>query len=218
MSFSLGVFDVFTYAATGSLYVACLAYVLDRLALVDLGQVQTANTTVLLLGVLLLAYLLGHMFYVVGELIDRIVPGQQDHRLRAGARLGERVPGERSKVIAKMDPHLLLAGIEIRAREAAQEVTRLRAVGLALRNCVPAWTIATAISVIEVFTSGRPIVAVVAAAFFLATTWMTVRRGRDLRAWAVMKTFELAYWMPELIGPKGPTVAGSPATAAGEQG
>jgi hypothetical protein len=35
VSFTFGVYDVFTHAATGSLYAACMAYLLSRLGWVD---------------------------------------------------------------------------------------------------------------------------------------------------------------------------------------
>ena len=198
MSFTFGVFDVFTYAATGSLYVSCLAYALDRLGWIRVEQFSDSNTTVLLLGLLLVSYLLGHMAYWLGEVIDHVIPGRRDGYARARERFILQLPTDRGRRLANLPPHLLLGGIEIHAREASQEVTRLRAVGLALRNASPAMLLAAIIAVLEVFASERPLVAGSATVLFLVAAWAVAQRGRALRAWAVMKTLELAYWIPEI--------------------
>lgn len=201
MSFALGVFDVFTYAATGSLYVSSLVYILNRMGWVPFNQLVAVDSTLLVPSLLLLSYLGGHVAYWFGETIDRVVPGRWDRHNETRSRFTERVPGDRSRMLAALHPHLLLAAIEIRAREAAQEVSRLRAVGLALRNSAPALLIAAGISAVEVFASPRPAPASAGTLLLLGSAWVLIRRGRDLRAWAVMKTLELSYWIPEVAVP-----------------
>jgi len=74
MSFTLSIFDLFAYTIPGSLYLAVLAYVSDRLGWVALGSTQKLNTTVLLVGAALASYLLGHITYRLGQFIDRTLP------------------------------------------------------------------------------------------------------------------------------------------------
>ena len=66
MSITLGVYDVFGYAAPGSLYLALLAYVGSRLGWFDPMQLLRANTALTVIGAALASYLLGHMTYVLG--------------------------------------------------------------------------------------------------------------------------------------------------------
>jgi hypothetical protein len=198
MSFALGVFDVFTYAATGSLYVACLIYILNRTGWLPFGELMAVDSTLLLPSLLLLSYLSGHVAYWLGEILDRVLPGRWNRHRQARSRFISRVPGDRARMLAGMHPHLLLAAIELRAPEASHEVSRLRAVGLALRNSAPALLLASVVAAVEVFASPRPMPASIATLLLLGAAWSLVRRGRDLRAWAIMKTLELSYWIPDV--------------------
>ena len=63
MSFTLSIFDLFGYAVPGSLYLALLAYVSNRLGWPNLGPTKDLNTTVLIISIALVSYLLGHVTY-----------------------------------------------------------------------------------------------------------------------------------------------------------
>lgn len=93
------------------------------------------------------------------------------------------------------DPFVLLAVAELRAREIAVEVGRLRAAGLMLRNRVPALLLALLVAAYEaVAGSDRP-AAAASAALLLLGSYAAARRGQKMRKWAVSKTLEIAYWV-----------------------
>ena len=198
MSIALGVFDLFTGVATGSTYIAWLAYVLYRLGWWPTEELRDANSTLLFGGLLVGSYLVGHMIYRLGEFQDRLIPGQSSRHERAARQFVARNPDARARELTEFDPALLLAGVEIHARETSQEVNRLQAVGLTMRNSAPAMVLAAGVSIVEIFASARPLLAAVSGALFLAGGWALTRRGRQLRDWAVLKTLELAYWLPEV--------------------
>src|SRR5215470_5132676 len=74
MNITLGVFDVFTYAVPGSLYLALLTYIADRLGWIDPTRIFQGNTTLLIIAGAVLSYLLGHITYWVGEQLARRYP------------------------------------------------------------------------------------------------------------------------------------------------
>jgi predicted benzoate:H+ symporter BenE len=58
MSLTLSIYDLFAYAIPGSLYLALLAYLGDRLGWVSLEGATSLSTTILLIGAVLASYLL----------------------------------------------------------------------------------------------------------------------------------------------------------------
>lgn len=195
MSLTLGVFDLFTYAAPGAMYVALIAHIAIRLGWFDTHQVADANTTLLLLGLLLASYVIGHVTYRLGTVLD-LVTRRRPTQARTDFR--ERVGTAKARRLVELDPALLLAAAEIHAKEAAVEVSRLRAVGLMLRNAAPATIFAAVTALVECLTGSDPALTLTAAALFLVATAGLLLQGARLRRWAVMKTYELAYWLPEV--------------------
>jgi hypothetical protein len=61
MSISLGLFDLFTYIVPGSLYLALVAYVADRLGWIGIGQFKDVPSLVLFGGIVIASYLLGFL-------------------------------------------------------------------------------------------------------------------------------------------------------------
>jgi hypothetical protein len=73
MNLTLSIFDLFAYTVPGSLYLALLAYVSDRVGWLDLSGASNLNTTVLLIGAALVCYLLGHLTYRLGRFVDGVL-------------------------------------------------------------------------------------------------------------------------------------------------
>jgi len=195
VTLALGIFDVFTYAIPGSLYLTLLVYVAARAGWLPLDAAGGFDTSVLLIGVALASYLLGHVTYRLGSLLNRLVP-PRDH-LRAGAarEFTDRVPGAKARRLASVDPQLLLAAVEARSKDVAVEISRLRAVGLMLQNAAPALLLGGLVAVVELAAGPRPPAAACCAALLFAGALAAVRRGRTLRRWSLMKTYELAFWV-----------------------
>jgi hypothetical protein len=199
MNFTLSIFDLFAYTIPGSLYLVLLLYISDRLDWLDLRGAENLNTALLLIGAALASYLLGHITYQLGRLVDRVLlpswraglPGPKQQFL-------SHVPTPKARLLVQVDPYLLLTAAEIRAQEGAVEISRLRAGGLMLRTAVPALLLGFIVSLVElVIGNNRPFAALYSMVFILAAL-SALRHGREQSEWAVHKTFEVAFWIPEV--------------------
>jgi hypothetical protein len=193
----VGVFDLFTYCIAGSLYLALAGYVSDRVGLIDLVALGTVNGILLVIGVVVLSYLLGLLAYPLGELVNRAVPRR---RRSPREEFRRRNPAARDRDYVNADTFLLLAALQLRDMEAATEVNRLRSGGLMARNAAPALTLATVTALVEVFTSGHPVLAVSCAVVFAGGSLALIRVGRRLGHMASLKTLELCFWLPDIDG------------------
>jgi hypothetical protein len=70
MSLALGIFDIFTYAIPGSLYLLLGAYVASRLGWVNLGDLGTSPSVILVAAIIIASYLAGHLTYALGTAVD----------------------------------------------------------------------------------------------------------------------------------------------------
>jgi hypothetical protein len=191
----VGVFDLFTYTVAGGLYLALIGYVANRLDLIELGALNSVNGVLLVIGAVVLSYLCGILAYPLGSLLNRVVPG----RLREPrAEFRRRNPAARDRDFVNADPFLLLAAIQLHDMDAATEVNRLRATGLMSRNAGPALALAAVTALVEVFTSGHPLLAALCAVVFAPAAVLLVVQGRRVGFMASMKTLELSFWLPDI--------------------
>jgi len=197
MSLTLSIYDLFAYAIPGSLYLALLAYVGNRLGWVSLEEATSLSTTILLIGATLASYLLGHLTYQLGRFVERALPGS-GRTISDGQRgFLAHAPGPQSESLVERDPYFLFNAALIRAKEAALEVSRFRAGALMLRNSVPALILALIVSLIEVVGGEHRLLAGCSAALFLAGAVSALRHSREQATWAVETTYQIAYWMAE---------------------
>jgi hypothetical protein len=126
MNVTLSVFDLFAYAIPGSLYLSMIAYLLNRTGWVDFSAAANLNTAVLLVGAGLASYLTGHITYELGRALNFRLPGWEQALSSIREDFLARVPPEPGRVVVQAHPSILLAAAEIRAREAAVEISRLR--------------------------------------------------------------------------------------------
>jgi hypothetical protein len=196
MNLALSIFDLFAYAIPGSLYLAILVYISQRLGWVNLAPAASLNATALV-GVTLASYLLGHITYQLGRFVDGVLPwrkGMPDVRQE----FVTRVPTSKARFLVQADPFLLLAAAEVEAKEAAIEISRLRAGGIMLRNSVPALTLAFAVCVTEFVAGTNQLFTACASFVFLFAAFAALRHGRELAEWAISKTLQVAYWTTEV--------------------
>jgi hypothetical protein len=198
MSFTLSVFDLFASAIPGSLYLAVFVYVSGRLGWLDLGLFQQFNTTVVFIGAALASYLIGHITYPLGLFVNRTVPLWRNARPQMQRDFLARVPPPKGQLLVQADPFLLLAAAEVRAREVAVEISRLRSNGIMLRNAVPALIMASAVSLFELLAGSNPSFAASCTVVFLLVAIAALRHGRTVTTWAVSKTMEIAFWTMDL--------------------
>jgi hypothetical protein len=197
MSLALGVFDLFTYTAPGAVYLAVLLFV-GREAGLAPDPLASTNTTLLLVAGLLASYLLGHATYRLGSVLDFLTRRSAEWT-EIQQRFVARTRSPRARDLVRLDPVILLSAAEVLAKDAALEISRLRAVGLMLRNVAPALLIAAVVAVVEASTGNHPWPSAGCAVLLVAAAVGLFTQGFRLRSWAVYKTYELCYWLPEVI-------------------
>lgn len=193
---AVSIFDLLTYAVSGSLYLALLSYVAVRLHLVDLGSVGSTPALVLAVMAVLVSYLLGYLAYPLGEAMNRIVPRRR--RRNAKKEFVGRVPAAASRDYVHADPHLLLSAIELHNKDVALEVTRVRAAGLMLRSSAPALMLGVVAAILEAIFGSKPWVAAGCAVLLAVWSVSLIAQGRKFGLWATLKTLELCFWLPDI--------------------
>jgi hypothetical protein len=196
VSFAIGIFDLFTYAIPGSLYLAFLGYLAARLHWVDPAAAGRAPVVLLTIGVAVVSYLLGYVAYSVGERVERILPTWRRRRPRE--EFHRRVPAAAGREFVEADRFLLLSALQLHDKDVALEVTRVRANGLMLRNAAPPLLFGFAAAVVELVLGANPLLAIFAAVLCLGGFGSLIAQGRRLRHWAGLKTLELCFWLPEV--------------------
>jgi hypothetical protein len=189
----VGVFDLFTYAIAGGLYLALAGYVASRVDLVDLAALNGTNGVLLVIGAVVLSYLCGIVAYPLGAAMNKLLPGG---RGQARTEFLRRNPTARDRPFVRADSFLLLSALQMHDMDAATEVNRLRASGLMARNSGPALALASVTALVEVFTSGHPVPALVCAVVFAPASVLLILEGRRLGHMASIKTLELCFWLP----------------------
>jgi hypothetical protein len=164
---------------------------------VSLEGATSLSSTVLLIGVALASYLLGLLTYQLGRFVESALPGSGKTVSNGQRWFLTYASGPQAESVVERDPYFLFTAALIRAKEAALEVSRFRAGALMLRNSVPALILALIVSLIEVVGGEHRLVAVCAAALFLAGAVAALRHSREQAVWAVETTFQIAYWMAE---------------------
>lgn len=198
MRVSVGIFDVFTYAIPGSLYLAFGFYIAVRLDWIEVGRLADVPVILLIGGIVIISYLLGHFTYVFGSLVDRVFPFWRRTGDDARREFLRRVPAAQGRAYVRADGSVILSGIEMRDKEAAQEISRLRATGLMVRNCCVPLLAGCVAAVVEAFIGADEPVAIVCAVLLGLSGVAASRDNQILRHWASLKTLETAFWMPEI--------------------
>jgi len=108
LSLSLGLFDVFTYMAPGSLYLSVLLFVTSRSHLVNLGSLKDMPSIVLLAGVQIASYLLGWAAEPMANVLIRTMHARAASN-QAAARQGfaSMVPSTAGRPFVHADIYLL---------------------------------------------------------------------------------------------------------------
>ncbi|CAO5165822.1 conserved membrane hypothetical protein [Frankia sp. AiPs1] len=198
MNLSLSVFDIFAYSVPGSLYLALILFVLDQLSWVDLAQVGDYNTTLVTVGGIVASYILGNLTYAPRRFLGRWEPRWLGRRWSARREFLERFPPARTMTFVRVDRALLFAAIEIRVPDSAVEISRVRASGIALRNAGLAFLLAAVVAVVELAAGRERLLSAGCLVGFLAAFVSATRTGHELARWAALKTYEVAYWLPEI--------------------
>lgn len=196
VTFAVGIFDLFTYAIPGSLYLAFFAHVIARLHLLGGGAMAGTPAWLLVVFVVLLSYLFGYLAYPAGAAANRIVPRRRERN--PSQEFLRRVPTSEGRDFVNADKFLLLSALELHDKDVAVAVTRLRAAGLMLRNSAPPLALGFGAAVVELFVGRNPALAAGCAVLLLGGFVAFIVQARRLAHWAAMKTLELCYWLPDI--------------------
>ncbi|RSM86662.1 hypothetical protein DMH04_13560 [Kibdelosporangium aridum] len=196
MTIAVGVFELFTYAIPGSLYVALFTFIAARAHWIDLAAVLRSPSFLLVIAVVLLSYLLGYLAYPLGLLAHKILPERRNHA--AIEEFLRRNPSAKDRPFVQADPFLLLAAIQLQDVEVGADASRVRATGLMLRNCAPPAFLGAVAAIVELFVGRSPVFAITCAVLFTVASIGLVVQGRRLTYWARLRTLEIAFWIPEI--------------------
>ena len=195
MTFALGIYDLFAYSIPGFLYMSVFGYIANRVGWIafDLKDLKDVPSLLIVLGVAIAAYLIGHVTWPLSRLVDRL-----SHRLwpwpDAAKIILERDPDVEKIGYLRHSRFLLQARAELTNREVASEISRMRAIGLMLRNCTIPLLIASMCAVVELAVGEQKMFAgVLATLLFLAALGAGIQ-SRTMGQWSILKTFELSYW------------------------
>lgn len=67
-----------------------------------------------------------------------------------------------------------------------------------LRNSVPPLILGCILALVELIAGGSRSFAAFYAVVFVLAALAALRHGRELSEWAVQKTYQVAYWLPEV--------------------
>jgi hypothetical protein len=174
MSITLGIYDVFSYAIPGILYLFTFNEVLKLLGLMpfDLAQLNNAAYGILLV---LLAYLVGHLFDQISHFIwyRRFYARKSEER--AYARI-KSLPDVRADFVPMQWP-VLLSVIRHNDMELCNTIDKNKATSIMLRNVSFALFLLAIVSVISIFISGFSLISLLVVISSLIGCIVALRRG-----------------------------------------
>jgi hypothetical protein len=197
MSLSLGIYDVFSYAIPGSLYLALGAYIVGRLHLAEVTKLAHGPTVLVVGGIIVASYLLGFVTYPLASAIEGLL---RFHKSSEDAR-GDfllRCPAAQDRPYAQADMRLLQAAAEVLGPDVSQEILRLRAVGIMTRNCAIPLLLTCITAAVSAIAGTRISLSLVVAFLCAAAAAAAVWQARRFRHWSHLKTLEICYWIPEI--------------------
>ena len=180
MSITLGIYDVFSYAMPGILYLFTLneGLRLLRLPFVDISQLNN-NSHLVLVG--LLSYLVGHLFDFISHYVwyRRFYPGESAERAYSSFEAY-------SGLKPDFDPHqwsMLLSVIRHDNMEVCNTIDKNKATSIMLRNVSFALFLLTIVFAISAFVSGFSLVYFLGAIATLVGSIVSLRRGDTFNQW-----------------------------------
>ena len=187
MSITLGIYDVFSYAIPGILYLFSFNEVLRLLKLpfVDVSQL---NSTLHIVVLSLLAYVMGHLFDYISHYVwyRRFYPGKSEERafsrFKTSSGLGSDFkPNEWS---------ILLSVIRHDNTEVCNSIDKNKATSIMLRNVSFALFLLTVIFAVSAFISGFSLVYLLGSIATLISSIVALRRGDVFNQWFYMLIFQ----------------------------
>ncbi|SFB40248.1 hypothetical protein SAMN05216266_11059 [Amycolatopsis marina] len=199
MTFAVGIFDLFTYTVPGLSYLSLFTYLAWRFGLVDVQLLGRSNTLVLVIGVVVVSYVLGHVGEGINAILRRMVRRRE---LPSGAdartEFVGRVPAAVGRSFVDADRAILLAAISLHERELVAEIDRLRASGLMIRGIGATFVLGAGVAAVEVFTGGRWLIACLALLTLSLMAIASLLQSRKMHRWADLRILEICFWIPDI--------------------
>lgn len=196
MSFSFGVFDIYANIIPGSMYMSVMLYLADRYGRLDIEDLGEIDTTILILGFAIAAYLLGQVLGPAAGLLTSRIPLWKQTIEDARREFVERNEDLVNRRFVQADPHTLLAGIRHSSVESAATIDMLKAQGILLRNMSLGFFVGGTIAVLEVAFGSDHAFAATSMLILVSMSLLALRQGRRLTFWSWTATFEAAVWLP----------------------
>ena len=196
MTFAVSIFDLFSFGIPGALQLSILVYVLDRVGVVHFHTVASTPTALMVAGAVVGSYLLGRLWHPLGTQLERLVPRWRQSPDAARREFLVRVPQAQDRSYVHADPALLLAAAEMRDKDAAGDIVRMRAQSLMLRNTALALAVAVVVALVELAVGHHRPLAGGSAVLLLLAALSAMREGRNLWHVSRLKTLEICFWIP----------------------
>jgi hypothetical protein len=180
------------------MYLAIFAYVAHRFGWIDLTQAENISSVLLIIAISIASFLLGHITYPLAKMTEQVFRLQELRTLDAKRAFMEKCPGSSSRHFLHADIFVLLVAAELHDREVATEISRLRAVGLMLRNSSLALAFATVTALAQLTLGGGRLPATLCVVVCMLATVGSYWQGQTLRHWANIKTLEICSLIPDI--------------------
>jgi MFS family permease len=187
VSITLGIYDVFSYAIPGILYLFSFneGLRLLRLPFIDISQLNSTSYLVLLV---LLSYLVGHLFDYISHYIwyRRFYPGKSEERAFSRFKVS-------SGVMQDFKPQqwsILLSVIRHDNTEVCNSIDKNKATSIMLRNVSFALFLLSIVFVISAFISGFSLIFLLGAIATLISSIIALRRGDVFNQWFYMLIYQ----------------------------
>jgi hypothetical protein len=200
MTFTLGIFDLYTYFVPGAAMTAFLGYLGVRLEIVEASDVMSAPGFLLAVAAAVVSFVLGHLLYAACRIVDPTALLAWWDRNDARQQFLQRVPHASGRPFVAADAFLLLSAVEVHDREASILISQVRAQALMLRSLVIPVLLAFAASIAELVAGSHGLAAGSACLLTAVAAVLAAWQSRVMRRWAHSKTLELCYWLPTVDG------------------
>jgi hypothetical protein len=197
LSFTLGVFDVFGSAVPGAAYLSVLAFVLDRLGWTEPLHPLWRSTTLAAVGFAFLSYVVGVATYGLARSLSTLLTRHSPNDVAVQYFLAGN-PSAAGRPFVDVNKFLLLSKIELVNREAAVEISRIRANSTMLRGLVIPTALGMVAALVDFAVADHDTGLILAALVLAGIGVLSHQRGLEMAHWAHQSTLETAYWIPEI--------------------
>lgn len=197
MTFSFSPFDIYANLTPGALLLGVIGYTLWRLGVV-IPPVTAYDTLIGLVVFLGLSYLGSLLLHPLGALAIRQVR-TPDWERAVQQQLVQDFPSLSNTVVSHVDPRLVPSALRVFQPSIANDVRRLQAIAIMLRNCVIPLAVAALAAWAEIFLAFHIELATAAFIFFGTAAYSSIHASQERSELAVRLSLQTIPWSSEFV-------------------